>query len=97
MNNLIRTKVDNFELKNALTLDYIEKNNIQSNLIKMEEIFKNLSKIDLDMRKKELFLNGVNLTFKLDDGLYNIYSNDDYIGTGIVKNKLLKRDIVING
>jgi len=27
--------------------------------------------------------------------LYSIYNNNEFIGLGIVKNKLLKRDVVI--
>jgi hypothetical protein len=34
------------------------------------------------------------LTLEETDGLYNIYSNGEYIGLGIIKNNLLKRDIV---
>ena len=43
-----------------------------------------------------LFLNGVKLSFNLKDGIYKIYSNQQFIGIGVVKDKLLKRDIVIN-
>ena len=43
----------------------------------------------------ELFLNGVQLTHDLEDEVYRIYNNNNFIGLGIVKNKLLKRDIVI--
>ena len=36
------------------------------------------------------------LTFKNPDDLYNIYDeNGNYIGTGTIKNELLKRDIII--
>ena len=61
---------------------------------KFEKYFDN-AKIDLNDRKLELFLNGVQLTHDLEDGLYRIYNNNNFIGLGIVKNKLLKRDIVI--
>jgi len=51
--------------------------------------------IKLNDRKKELFLNGVNLTYNMEDGLYRIYNNEQFLGLGIVKKKLLKRDVVI--
>ena len=36
------------------------------------------------------------LTFELEDGIYNIYTQENkYLGLGIVKNKLLKRDVII--
>lgn len=101
MSNLKRTVVDKFKIEDSITLDELEvgKNDtgfIEKHLIKMETIFDNLQSIKLNNRKKELFLNGVMLTFDLDDGLYNIYDlNSIYLGTGTVKNKLLKRDIII--
>ena len=102
MSSLTRTKVDKFEIKNAVTFEELEnkKNDeefLKNNLYKMEEIFSEFRKIILNKRKQELFLNGVKLTFELEDGIYNIYDNENqYIGTGIVKNKLLKRDVIIN-
>ena len=101
MSSLIRTRVDRFDIKNSITLDELEelknKNDIESKLIKMEDIFSNLSKINLDRRKINLFLNGVMLTFVNSDGIYNIYDyNNNYLGTGTIKNNLLKRDIIIN-
>ena len=62
----------------------------------MEKVFENLPKLILNSRKLELFLNGVLLTFKNPEGVYNIYDeNSNYIGTGIIKNELLKRDIIL--
>ena len=63
------------------------------------EVQKNLNedlRAKLNKRKLELFLNGVKLSFDLKDGIYKIYSNQQFIGIGIVKDKFLKRDIVIN-
>lgn len=100
MNSLSRIEVDKFKLENAITFEKLEniKNDeqaLEKCLVKMEKIFQNLNNINLNKRKKELFLNGVMLTFKMNDGLYNIYSDNIYLGTGIVKNELLKRDIII--
>lgn len=100
MKNLTRTKVNNFKIENAITFEELEKNKdnkewLISNSYAMEEIFDYLPKLELNDRKKELFLNGVQLTFKEKDGLYNIYNNKNYMGTGTIKNELLKRDIII--
>lgn len=100
MSYLERTNVDKFKIDEAITFEELEKNKsnedfFEKKLIKMETIFKDLPYINLNDRKKELFLNGVLLTFEKEDGLYNIYNNKNYIGTGIVKNNLLKRDIII--
>lgn len=93
MKELIRTKVDKFSIDQAIRLDDITLENLP--LIKMEQYFDNINNIVLNKRKSELFLNGVMLSFDYDDGLYNVYNNDTYLGLGTIKNKLLKRDIII--
>ena len=95
MKELQRTRVNEFEIEKSILLEDIENINIEEKIMPIEEIFKNNAKIDLNDRKLELFLNGVQLTHDLEDGLYRIYNNNNFIGLGIVKNKLLKRDIVI--
>jgi tRNA pseudouridine55 synthase len=103
MSSLNRILVDEFKIEDAITFEELEENKnneefIKNNLIKMETLFeKKYPKLNLNSRKEELFLNGVMLTFENEDGIYNIYnSSQKYIGTGIVKNNLLKRDIIIN-
>ena len=50
----------------------------------------------MDSKKIELFLNGVKLKSNLQDGIYKIYNkNNIFIGTGEIKNKELKRDVII--
>lgn len=95
MKELQRTSVNEFNIENSISLEELEDINIQEKIISIEEIFKDKPKIDLNDRKLELFLNGVQLTHDLEDEVYRIYNNNNFIGLGIVKNKLLKRDIVI--
>lgn len=101
MKNLERTKVDKFEIKDAVSFETLEelyqKNELkQSNcFVEAEKIFIEYQEIELDERKKQLFLNGVRLTFKLNDGVYRIYSNEKFIGIGVIENKLLKRDVIL--
>ena len=98
MSSLNRILVDKFSIDDSIDFETLEKikDKIEDKLITMEQVFSNLDKLKLSDRKKELFLNGVMLTFNLNDGIYNIYDfNDNYIGLGIVKNNLLKRDIII--
>lgn len=88
-------KNDNEKMKNV-TITEILKNKI----ISVESIFKNSPSIELDNRKLELFLNGVILTQNFDDGVYKIYNRTScntsrFIGTGTIKDKLLKRDIIL--
>ena len=95
MEELQRTKVDKFDIKESLSLEELDNINIEDKIISMEDIFKSNLKIDLDNKKLVLFLNGIQLTFNLKDGLYRIYNNKKFVGLGIIKNKILKRDIVI--
>lgn len=95
MAELERLKVGKFILKNAVSIDDLEKENIEKNIITIEEIFKNNEKINLTRKKLELFLNGVQITYDSTDGVYKIYCENKFIGTGTVKEKLLKRDVII--
>ena len=100
MSNLERIKVDDFDIRDSVTLEDLEKNKdnkmfLERSLINMETIFKDLPQISLNNRKKELFLNGVMLSIENKEGLYNIYNNNVYLGTGTIKNNLLKRDVII--
>lgn len=95
MKELQRTKVNEFDIKDAINLEDLDNVNIEDKMISIENLFINNDKIDLNNRKLELFLNGVQLTHDLNDGVYRIYNNNNFIGLGTVKDKLLKRDIVI--
>ena len=95
MAELERLKVGKFILKNAVSIDDLEKEDIEKNIITIEEIFKNNEKINLTRKKLELFLNGVQITYDNPDGVYEIYCENKFIGTGTVKEKLLKRDVII--
>lgn len=97
MKELERTKVGQFTIDNSVTIENIKnkKENIDNKIISIEEIFKQNEKIYLSEKKIQLFLNGVQLTQNLKDGVYTIYLKDKFVGLGIVCNKLLKRDVVI--
>ena len=96
MKSLQRTKVDKFSIENSVTLSEVEDSVEKTKyIISIEEIFQKNESIILNNRKKELFLNGVQLSFELEDGIYRIYSNQNFIGIGTVKNKLLKRDVIV--
>ena len=96
MKELQRTKVGTFAIEQSVLLEDLTKEAIEEHMITIESLFKNLEEIKLNKRKLQLFLNGMKLSFDLKDGIYKIYSNQQFIGIGVVKDKLLKRDIVIN-
>ena len=96
MKDLKRLQVGEFDIKNSIIVDEkTTKEDIEKNIISIEELFRDKEKIELDNKKLILFLNGVKLSNKNKDDIYRIYNLDKFIGIGIVKNGLLKRDIVI--
>ena len=95
MKELQRTKVGIFTIEQSISVEILDEKTIAEKMISIEELFKNLKSIQLSEKKLQLFLNGVKLSFNLEDGIYKIYSDKLFIGIGIVKDKLLKRDIVL--
>ena len=94
MTNLKRTKLGIFDIKDSVSLEEFERNPSKY-IIPLEEILKENESIILTNKKLELFLNGVKLKENKKDGLYKIYNDNIFIGTGIVKENLLKRDIIL--
>lgn len=95
MKELQRIKVNEFKIEDAILLDDLDNTNIENKIISIEEVFKDNSKLELNNRNLELFLNGVQLTYELNEGVYRIYNNNKFIGLGIINDNLLKRDVVI--
>lgn len=97
MKELNRTQVGEFEItKSIKVLDLENKDILNENFITIEQFFKNKESITLNENKISLFLNGVQLTYNLQDGIYKIYDfQNKFIGIGTIKNNLLKRDIII--
>lgn len=95
MKELQRTRVGTFTIEQSILMEDLTKETIERHIITIENLFKDLEDIELNERKLQLFLNGVKLSLDLEDGIYNIYSNQQFVGIGGVKDKLLKRDIVL--
>lgn len=95
MKELKRIEVGEFNIKNAITLKELESKKEKA-LISIEEFLKDKQLINLNSKKVKLFFNGVNLEFKLEDGIYRIYNEkNEFIGTGTIKSNVLKRDIIV--
>jgi len=96
MCELKRLKVGDFDIAQSIEIkDLHEKQDIEKRIITIEELFKTKPKIELNNKKLELFLNGVQLTRFENEGIYKIYNNKNFIGIGQIKNNFLKRDIII--
>ena len=94
MKELKRIKVGKFSIEQAISIEQFKKEP-EKNIITIEKFFENKKRIEISSKKLELFLNGVQLTYNLEDGIYKIYENQKFIGTGTIKEKLLKRDIIL--
>ena len=98
MKELQRTKVGMFLIENAITIEEFKKrieNNDLSNIISIEQIFELKDRIDLNNKLFNKYINGVQIKQDCNDDVYRIYLNDHFIGLGTVKDKKLKRDLVL--
>lgn len=110
MKSLKRIQVGDFKIEESITIEElndimqknitlnneIQNNKVEEKIITLEKIFEKLQSIKLDNRKLSLFLNGVMLTQNSNEGVYKIYNqNDEFLGTGTIKDNLLKRDIIL--
>ena len=98
MKELERVKVGEFKIEDSLTIEELENNPkaIKERIISIEKLLEKKEKIILKEKKLKLFLNGVILDIENKDDIYKIYDeNDIFIGTGIVKNKKIKRDVIV--
>ena len=102
MKNLKRTQVGDFYIQDSITVEELEENKdnidfINRIFISVEKIFKDRPNIELKEKQLQLFLNGVKLKYPLENGVYKIYNNKyDFIGTGVINDNRLKRDIIID-
>ena len=102
MESLKRIQVGDFKIEESSKIQELEENKedtkyLESKIISVEEIFKNKEKIKLDDKKMQSFLNGVKITQNQENDIYRIYDkNEKFIGIGIIQDKLLKRDIILD-
>lgn len=101
MQDLERSRVGKFDIKDSTTIEELEQNIedsefINQHFITIENYFKDKESIKLNEKRLSLFLNGVKLTHNLTDDMYKIYDeNNKFVGIGSVKNNLLKREIIV--
>ena len=101
MSDLNRERVGDFCIQDSITIDELKENFENEDFLKkyfidIEAIFKNNKKIVLSPRSFISFINGVKLFTDDSDGIYKIYDIDNkFLGTGIVKEGILKRDIIL--
>lgn len=93
MKELTRTKVNDFTLNDAVSIDDDINN---ARIFTIEEIFKNSLNIILDDKELQAFLNGVKLERKLKSCVVKVYdTNNTFIGLGTIEDSKLKRDVIL--
>lgn len=101
MKELNRIKVGKFDIDQSITVEELEKNIlnekfINEHFISIENAFFEKKSVTIAENRLKHFLNGVKLSFDLEDGLYKIYDErNNFIGIGSLKNHLLKREIIL--
>ncbi len=97
MKELQRTRVGNFSIQNSLKMEDMNNNEkVQENFISIEKFLEDKEKIELNSEKMKKFLSGVKIKYAKKDDIYRVYYKDTFVGTGIISNNLLKRDIIEN-
>ena len=102
MKELNRIKVGKFDIEQSITIEELESNisnedYINEHFISIEKAFVDEKSVTIREKRLKHFLNGVKLSFDLEDGLYKIYDErNNFIGIGSAKNKLLKREIILD-
>ena len=97
MKDLKRIQVGEFNISNSINVEDIRENPelIEKYIITIDNFFQNKPRINLNDNEVKIFLNGSKLTKKLENGLYTVYLNSNFIGTGTIENNNLKRDIIL--
>lgn len=101
MKDLERTQVGMFNIKQGIKIDDLKNNKdnmdfINNHFISFEKLLSDKQEITLENRELELFLNGVKLAKNVPDDVYRIKNpKNNFIGTGEVKNGILKRDVIL--
>lgn len=85
MTSLVRTKSAGFDIENAYTLEYLEKNGFESCLLKTDTVFMDLPSLKVDDEIKTRLINGAKSTIKANSGLYRVYDmNESFVCVGKV-------------
>lgn len=95
MSGLNRIRVGQFEIKDAIKVEEINDIVLDKKIITIEKFFEDRKSIELSSEELALFLNGVKLSRKEEDGVYRIYCCNRFIGIGVIFREYLKRDIIV--
>ncbi len=86
MQCIIRTRCGGFMLKDAFSIEQIEKGDFS--IISTEKVF-DFSQILLNENEFEKLCNGQKIKINQQDGKYKLFKKDEFLGTGTVEDGLL--------
>ena len=86
MTHIQRTRCGGFYLKDAETLQDLEAGTI--NIIPLKDVFDYIE-INLESDDKEKLLNGTHIPYQIDNGLYKLFYNKEFLGVGKVSDNML--------
>ena len=96
LKNLIRLRVGDFNLDNALTLDDIKKIGADC-LLPIENCLKHLPRFELDERRIRAFMNGLPTTIHApDEKVLRIFSGGKFLGVGRIERGELRSSKIIS-
>ena len=87
--------ISNKNSENKIENEKFDIMQIEKNIITVEKLFENCHQIEVEENRIQHFFNGVKITVRKPDGVYRVYSQEKFIGIGIIENNLLKRDVVL--
>ena len=93
MSGLRRTKSGIFEIENAVKIEEITEENIQSFIIPTESVLP-YETLSLTAKNKDMIFNGVEIKTDAENGIYKYYQEDKFYGLAQVKGgraKLVKK------
>jgi len=100
LTNLVRTKIENFNLVDAHNIDTVKNMSIdefKSILIPLDKPLQHLDVIYLEKNQTLNIINGLKVDFVSQSGLYRLYSHlKIFIGLGCVENNILSASRLLN-
>jgi len=87
MQCILRTRCGGFYLKEANTFKDVENGTFK--FVGCEEVF-DFENVELDERETERLLNGQEIKFEKENGMFKLFSKSDFLGIGEVCDKILK-------
>ena len=100
MIELDRVRAGEFDIKQSVTIEEAQKFKdndewLNTNIITLEDLLKNNESINIDNTDMDKFLNGVKIYIGKPNGVYSVYCDGKFVGSGVVENGRIKRDVII--